>query len=597
MVPLFQRPYVWKQSEQWEPLWADIVSVANRMMTAGDNRQGVKPHFIGAIVLDAINTPTGHLETRLIIDGQQRLTTTQLLFEAFADICAEQRLEKHHRALVKLTRNDDPMSENPDEVFKVWPTVVDQDHFRKVMHSTSPAALKTSYNCETEADSVGHPLADGYLFFHAVLTEWLSIGQPGFEKRVEMLYETLRDKLRMVVIDLHEEDDAQVIFETLNARGTPLLPSDLVKNFLFHRAQREGKNVQQLYDTYWKAFDAQDNYWREKLGRGHAQRPRIDYFLQNYLSARKQDEVATAHLYTTFREYASNGGSATDHLAMLRSYASVYQGFDSGVGGKREQVFFESIRTMEMVSVNPFVLELYVAHKSRLPEILQVLVDVESFLVRRMVCGLNTRGYNRFFVELIKKLPGDAGVAERVRAALRNSTAASSRWPDDKEFKEAWLGKPIYEILAAARLRMLLEALEMQVRTEMTEPAPVPAKLQVEHILPQAWKTHWALPPDVDPEEARQRRNVMLHTLGNLTLLTERLNPSVSNGPWSDKKAAILEHTILRLNLNLGGFREWNEAAIQLRAQSLFEAATRIWPFPPGPGRGDAQPELGNQNA
>lgn len=580
MVPLFQRPYVWNQNDQWEPLWNDVVAVANRLLTAGDDKHGVKPHFIGAIVLDALTTPTGHLETRLIIDGQQRLTTLQLLFEAFADICSEQNLERHFRALRKLTRNDDPMSENPDEVFKVWPTAVDQDHFRKVMEAPTPAKLREEYAVEPEAESLGNAIADCYVFFHGALTEWLGPGQAEFEKRVEVLYETLRDRLRMVAIDLHEEDDAQVIFETLNARGTPLLPSDLVKNFLFHRAQREGKNLQKLYDDFWKPFDADDGYWREKLGRGHAQRARIDYFLQNYLSARKLDEVATTHLYTAFRDFASNGNSAVDHLAALRSYAKVYENFDSGVGSARERLFFDRIRTMEMTSVSPFTLELYVQHKQRPEEVIQVLVDIESFLIRRMLCGLNTRGYNRFFVELIKKIPGEAGVLERVRNSLLSGTAASTRWPDDREFEAAWLDRPVYEMLTASRIRMLMEALEVQIRTEMTEPAPVPPKLQVEHILPQTWATYWPLPEGQNGEEAARKRNVQLHTIGNLTLLTEKLNPSVSNAPWQEKRAAILEHTVLRLNLNLATYDTWQEEAINQRGKLLFSAATKIWPHP-----------------
>src|SRR6266446_6434948 len=89
IVPLFQRPYVWNREDQWEPLWSDILNVVDRAM---EGRQE-KPHFLGAIVLDAQRRPLGHLETRLIIDGQQRLTTLQLLFEAFCDICADTNQE------------------------------------------------------------------------------------------------------------------------------------------------------------------------------------------------------------------------------------------------------------------------------------------------------------------------------------------------------------------------------------------------------------------------------------------------------------------------------------------------------------------------
>src|SRR6185369_15763873 len=113
--------------------------------------------------LDQLITQTGKVETRLVIDGQQRLTTLQILLEAFCDLCAERGHERHHKALIKLTRNDDPMSEDEDEEFKVWPTNVDQEHFRRVMRCQSPQELRKLYGTKANAE-VGHPIADGYLY-------------------------------------------------------------------------------------------------------------------------------------------------------------------------------------------------------------------------------------------------------------------------------------------------------------------------------------------------------------------------------------------------------------------------------------------------
>src|SRR5262245_27156942 len=121
VVPLFQRPYVWEKEKQWEPLWDDIRSLAEKLLAGKQTR----PHFLGAIVFDQMPKPTGHVETRQVIDGQQRLTTIQILLEAFCDLCRERGLTNHHRSLLKLTRNDDPLSKDDDEQFKVWPTNVD----------------------------------------------------------------------------------------------------------------------------------------------------------------------------------------------------------------------------------------------------------------------------------------------------------------------------------------------------------------------------------------------------------------------------------------------------------------------------------------
>ena len=580
IVPLFQRPYVWKREDQWEPLWTDILNVANRWL---DGKQG-KPHFLGAIVLDAQRKPIGHLETRLIIDGQQRLTTLQLILEAFCDICKEANVDKYHRALLKLTRNDDPMSEDPDEVFKVWPTTVDQENFRKVMTADSRPQVLTSYGKSSASDSVGHSISDCYLFFYQEIRDWLQPETDGFEDRLKVLYEVMREGLRVVAIDLDDPDDPQVIFETLNARGTPLLPADLIKNHLFYKASLDGngKDMGALYDKYWRPFDQNDVYWRAEIGRGHARRARIDLFLQNYLTAKKSDEVSTTHLYVNFRDYVSKG-SAVEHLAQIQKYAAIYQSLDQWPEGTRKHSFFRRLADMDTVSAHPFVLELFASQDVNSEQTDQILTDIESFLVRRMICGLNTRGYNRLFVEMLSTLRDSNSIGDQVRDFLLSSNAASNRWPDDKEFQEAWVNKRLYEILVQRRIRMLLEALEQQLRSSKTESLSFKKKLQIEHLMPQDWKKHWPLPDNLpDQQGAIDNRNAMVQTIGNLTLLTESLNPSVSNGPWANKIKAILEHSALNLNRRLGEVI-WNEDSIRSRSMTLFEAAKQIWPHPRRP--------------
>ena len=122
VVPLYQRPYVWQEETQWVPLWEDIRSVAERLASQGASRA----HFIGAIVLEYVPQHAGALEIRLVIDGQQRLTTIQLLLEAFYDYCGAIGAEQHHKAIERLVRNDDPMNPDPIERYKVWPTNVDR---------------------------------------------------------------------------------------------------------------------------------------------------------------------------------------------------------------------------------------------------------------------------------------------------------------------------------------------------------------------------------------------------------------------------------------------------------------------------------------
>jgi hypothetical protein len=575
IVPLFQRPYVWSREAQWEPLWEDLRTVAERILDGGSARA----HFLGAVVFDHVSKPTGALETRLVIDGQQRLTTIQLLLEAFCDVCATKEADRHHKALLKLTRNDDPLSNDPDERFKIWPTNIDQQHFRRVMEAGSPTQVRAHYNAGS-TNEVGHPLADAYLFFYQAITEWLEASNGDVLPRIEALFGAVRDNVRLVVIDLAHDDDAQVIFETLNARGTPLLPSDLVKNFLFHRARVNGEAIEPLYAHYWRPFDDDADYWRAELGRGHARRARIDTFLQHYLTLRTGEEAGVAHLYATFRQFAGERATETaaEHLASIRRYADTYRRFDSMPAGSRERLFFDRLTVLEVTTAYPFLLELFEKSKHSAHELQAVLADVESFLIRRMVCQLNTRGYNRFFVDLLSRLQSAEGsVSERVRAHLLQSQSESARWPDDNEFREAWLSVPVYRTLRRDRVVLLLEAAERQLRSKLSESITINESLTIEHVMPQTWQKHWPLP---EGEAAEQRRFRLIHTVGNLTLVTKSLNPALSNGRWETKRKAIEEHTLLKLNKQLASLSIWNEDAIVARGAALFDLARDIWAHP-----------------
>jgi hypothetical protein len=570
VVPLYQRPYVWNRSQQWEPLWEDVRAIAERKL----QNKPIRPHFMGAIVLDQIPQPTGKLENRLIIDGQQRLTTIQILLEAFADICIVVGVERYHRALLQITRNTAPLSDDPDDQYKVWPTNVDQEQFRRVMQVGSPGHL------DLHALPSVHLVADAYAFFYPAILTWLAPSEPDFEKRLDVLYDVLCDCVRLVVIDLDHEDDAQLIFETLNARGTPLLPSELVKNFLLRRATLEGEKIETMYRQYWQPFDANADYWRKELGPGHATRARIDLYLQHYLTLKTKDDIPVAHLYTAFREYVSNGDKASSHLESLQRYAKVYQSFDTMDRSTRAGLFFRRLGQLDITTTYPFLLELFSRYKDQPAQVEPVLTDIESFLVRRMVCQLSTRGYNRLFIEMLEKLEGSAeNLTAGVRGFLAESEAESSRWPRDPEFRQAWMDSPLFRTLRRERVRMLLEALERQLYTELTEGIVIKGGLTIEHLLPQEWRPYWPLPTDVPAENAELRRERLLHTIGNLTLLTKKLNPKVSNGPWSEKRPVILRHSALTLNRKLQDCPEWGEEAILRRSEALFEVAKQVWPF------------------
>jgi len=586
-VPLYQRPYVWNEEEQWQPLWEDVRRIAELVLDGHSPRA----HFLGASVQDRVTVPPGHIESRLLIDGQQRLTTLQILLKSFGDVVRAGGDQRYAAAIDKLVRNDHPLSTEPHERFKVWPTNADRADFTNVMEAEGRAALARQYGARADARAVGRTIVDSYLFFHRMVAEWLGdTGGDEFELRVGALYGTLRDSVRLVVIDLDEKDDAQLIFETLNARGTPLLSADLVKNALLNEVEREKGNTELAYQKYWQTFDYDSGFWRALTGRGHAQRARIEIFLQHALTILSSEEVTAAHLYAAYRDLAKaeGPGRALERMAAFKKYGEIYKRLLTGYDQPRVKLFLERLATMGFETSYPFLIKLFDLLEDDERQVLAVLVDLESFLVRRMVCRLSTRGYSRFFVDLLRTLDsGSSDLHERVRRHLLSGTAEVDRWPDDGEFRESWIANPLYENLTRPRLRLLLEALECGLRNDFAETMEVPRNLTVEHIMPQSWETHWPLSADAPAQEAASRRNRLIHTIGNLTLLNGKLNPIQSNKPWlsgdegaGGKREALREHSVLFLNKAAAKSEAWNEDTVEERSSILFEVARAIWPHP-----------------
>ncbi len=578
-APLFQRPYVWKQEENWRPLWESTCSVAEKRLSAMPTR----PHFLGAIVLDQVKTPLGKLHARQIIDGQQRLTTLQLALAAARDLCAKLSELRYAKAFDKLVVNDVPLSDDPNDTFKVWPTNADREDFRKVMKAGSPTVVRKMNNSHLEDERL---VPNAYLFFADAFDEWLGpAGTDDFRKRLDTLYITLRDDLHLVVIDLEPQDDAQEIFETLNALGTPLLPADLVKNYLFRLAEVQKEDTRKLYEEFWAAFDKQKGYWRKEVRQGRLKRPRLDLFLNHYLTLMLGQEVLIAQLFGDYRTFVENNGrSAANHMELFRDYANVYKSFDEFSVSSREGVFFYRLGELDTTTVFPLLLEVIKRHNTAEggDELSQILMDLESFLVRRTICELTPKNYNKLFVELVKQsAKANDFSAETIRTFLLGQEAETSRWPTDEEFKKAWLGLQFYKRLKKSKLRMILEALEVALHTGKTEKVAIERTLTIEHLLPREWERYWPLSVANDSPEAQKKtehRKEMLDRIGNLTLLTKKLNPSVSNGPWDKKRKGILNHSALNLNRLLP--EVWDEDRIEARSEELFKIAVKVWPRP-----------------
>lgn len=598
VVPLYQRAYVWELQDQWEPLWDDIERQAEACLEA-ENHVSHRSHFLGAIVLNVSRIVGAGVARSEIIDGQQRLTTLQIVIAALRDYATT--LESTSaRVLQRLTSNEDE-KHGSDASFKVWPTNADRDIFRLVMTAGSPESLQGMLRITDEANLPR--MVSAYLFFYNHIKDFVEYKGPdqdAREHRIFGLRQALRTSLQLVVIELEDGDDPQVIFETLNARGQPLLPSDLIRNFIFLQAANDpASDPDELYDHFWRHFDdkrldssinGEDRFWHVAERQGRLTRPRIDLFLFHYLTMQIENDLNIGQLFREFRDWQTTRPMSNEALLKdLKRYSAIFSQLIAPAGNDRVSVLAQRLRSLDTSTVYPVLLYIIGLKEDRLSlrQRDQILEDIESWMVRRLVCQLTNKNYNRFFVSLLSKLKKaghDVDLAAMVWDELGRSREDTARWPNNSEFLVSWLNKPIYAKTRPDRSAMILRAIESNLRTSKNELISLPSKLSVEHLLPQKggladypYSSSILSDSGDDPERARSR---LRDTIGNLTLLTGELNASASNGPWLKKVAKIVADSDLRLNawLRNDAPATWDDQSVMLRGQQLFQYAKEIWP-------------------
>lgn len=585
VIPMFQRPYVWTQDDQWEPLWEDVRNAAERYLdelAAADGNNAVAEeragsHFMGAVVFQQQPTASAEIESRDIVDGQQRLTTMQVLIDAAQEALEDIGADTEANRLVRLVRNS---FASGDQVFKLWPTAVDQDAFRAAMTN------------EMSADGFESSLiVQAHAFFRLQIREWIdqSIDEEERSSRVHGLETAIFGLLELVVIDLATADDAFVIFETLNARGTPLRAADLVKNFLLQTAASSGSSAEALYEDEWRPFE--DEWWRADIRQGRVVRPRLDQFLNYWLTMRTTSEVQTHEVFPKFKAYVDDGPKAVVNVAHdVRKVGTAFRHLDEVEPLSAEGTFMYRWRTMDAGTSTPLLLWLFSQSADVLsPEArLVCLQTIETYLVRRMVCRMTTKDYNRLFLDLLARVDsaGSGDVAPELTRFLAGQSSESRVWPDDLRVSGALLDLPLYRLLTRGRLRMVLEALEDTLRTPLTEEAHVERQaMTIEHILPQSWMEHWPLLDGGNEHEAVIERERLLHSIGNLTLVNGKLNPAMSNSGWVNKRGALAQHSVLHLNKELlrdWGSSDFDEVGIKARGALLADRFCAVWPAAPG---------------
>jgi hypothetical protein len=602
VVPLFQRGYVWNREGQWEPLWDDLIDqTAELVRYRSQPGTRLHKHFLGALVLNLTLTPLSRVPVVDIIDGQQRLTTLQVLLAAIRDEAGAVLDDPYLKdRLQRLTLNTGQLV-TPDERFKVWPTSSMQVHVANVMEAGSSSELEELYRRfhEFKYKKWRPPrpgVVEAYLYFSQMVRDYLDddpeelpfdlVDLP-VEQRAHDLIEALIQNIQLVTIELDAEDNAQVIFETLNARGEPLTPSDLVRNFVFLTATRDGRDVTRLYDELWRTYEEdppKQPFWKEEERQGRLKRSRLDLFLFHYVTFLTGDELKIGHLYQAFRDWwESAERDVENELQSLLRFSKFYAVMLAPDSSTDFAISCRRLRVLDTATAYPLLLWAAGELGTDSSEFLEMLTDVESFLVRRIVCGHNAKAYNRLFLEALGKLRR-AGVptAAGLRAQLGSSAAESAVWPGDDEFRRHLVNDPLYRTVTPRRMQMILQALDHASRHRYSEDMSINSELTIEHVMPQhPSEDDWPLYLK-DGEnwlDARTERETATHRLGNLTLLTQPLNSSVSNGPYSLKRTEIA-NSLLALNSYFHQATDWNEAQVDARGEKLADLALRIWPGP-----------------
>jgi hypothetical protein len=516
---------------------------------------------------------------------------------------------------------------------KVWPTNAGRDIVQTIASSGDHLEICQAYPARgSNKERIERPLiVQAYLFFYAMLAcllrgkrfdDPIDDGEFSEERtvsravirsidkdnilripfsdsevkpeRARPLVDALQSCFQIMRLQLDAEDDPQIIFETLNARGTPLQPSDLVRNFLFLRATRNGEDVKSLYDGYWKDFDEKPEsgagakgakFWKKEERQGRLKNSRLDLFLYHYVGLRKRNDLKVAHVFEEFKDWWETESRHTNgELEILTKLASHFETFIAPDQKTRFGLFCRRMKLLDTATQTPLVFHLLEHHPPSSPELIAAITDIESYFIRRFVCGKTTKGYNRIFLSrlLAEMVREDKYDGTTLRQKLLGLEGDSQVWPSNQEFESAWFRRQLYQGQNTQKVRAILEALEFALRTSKQEFMPELDSLSVEHVLPQKWKPE-DYPLTADNAEEREKRKRLIHSIGNLTLVTPGFNSSLSNEPFRIKRPEIAANSSLMLNAYFQQFKDthpWNEDSIVVRAQALFPLALKIWPYP-----------------
>ncbi|GAA9678357.1 DUF262 and DUF1524 domain-containing protein [Helicobacter pylori] len=530
VIPIYQRVYSWEK-EQCKQLWDDIIEIG------GDDK--MNGHFIGSIlyVLDGI----AHSDnTLLIIDGQQRLTTITLLLTALRNHLSDEvkRKEIENRYLINSDKDGDKK-------------------FRLILSESDKDTLLSLIDKDRRKPSEpSSKIMENFKLFE----EWISKNTD----KLGTIFKGL-EKLTIVWIALKKEkDDPQLIFESMNSKGMELAQTDLIRNYII--METEVEKQEGFYNKYWRAME-EDFKQDKKL---------FDRFVRHYLTIKTREIPNINKVYVALKNYWQKEGiGIEDLLKDLQKYCGYFcQIVFKKEADKDLNKALSFLVGLEMDVIYPLLLELYSDYSDRVlsKDDFRSSIDlIESYLVRRAVCGLGTNSLNKVFPSFTKHIQKDE-YFKSLEAHFGYLTN-NQRFPNNDEFKDRLITIDFYNKFKK-KTKCFLERLE-----NFDDPKePVDTKgLTIEHIMPQTLEEEWKR--DLG-ENFQAIHNKYLHTIGNLTLTG--YNFEYSNKSFQEKKDMEkgFKNSPLRLNQGLRDLESFGEEEIKKRANDLADLALKIWTYP-----------------
>ena len=534
LIPLFQRPYSWKRAN-WQTLWDD-------MMVQYD-LDDKSTHFMGAIVsVPARSVPVG-VSKFLIIDGQQRLTTISLLLCALRDTVDKNTADRIHE--VYLTNRFRDL----EDTLKFVPTQADRDRYRAIV-------------LDRQVPNDNSLMAEAYGFFRRQLVNGIdNNGDQGVDPNKVLT--TIEHALQVVMINLGDEDDPYLIFESLNVKGQPLTQADLVRNYLlmrFRHSMSVGGEQERIYSQYWSPMETQ-------LG------DKLTEFLRHY-AMKDGDNIYQGGIYAATKARLKGMESpelVEQEVQRMKEFAGIYARIlaptlESDLALRRR---LENIKALEVTTSYPLLLRLLDARKvgSLASDELELCLRlIESFMVRRAVCAVPTNALNKLFLQWTRNFPVNQH-AVWLHASM-SSGSGGRRFPSDIEFSDAYKNQPQYGRSATRFILCRLEA-----SFQHKEPVDL-ASTTIEHVLPQTLTEAWIAELGSDAKETHAR---LIGTIGNLTLTG--YNAELGNLSFADKKDK-LKSTHIELNRWILDQVKWREQEIGKRADLLLSKAKELWVGP-----------------